>query len=61
MDTELYSFDVVGEWQVVVEASGEAYEGIAFKVNPNNPSVVVTGPTGEQTRLSVLKLLESEG
>ena len=58
MNTELYSFDIVGTWSVVVESLDDGYEGSAFKDNPNNPSIVVNGSSGEQTRLSILKLLQ---
>ena len=59
MENELYSFDIVGSFKVVVEALDDGYyEGIAFKDNPNNPSIVVKESSGEQTRLSILKLLQ---
>ena len=60
MENELYSFDIVGDIKVVVEALDDGYEGIAFKNNPSNPFIVVRESSGEQARISVLNLLESE-
>ena len=54
---ELYSFDKVGEFSVVVEFVGEeGYEGSVFLYAAQNPHAVDQGRDGEEVREKLLQV-----